>query len=210
MIWTGGPPAQRFKNSVRDLTIDCGEGNAGAVGLNFCANNQGGVYDIVIRSGEKGDQPGAVGLGLDEQEVGPLLVKRVTIIGFNLGIRVRHNVNSVTLEDITLQGQRVAGIDNFNNYVFARRVQSNNAVPAIVNAGQDGVITLTDSQLTGTGKAAEIAAMENRHARATLYVRDVEVTGYALAVKDEVAPAVSVGRIDEWVSGRGSTPFQAR
>lgn len=201
MIYTGGPPAQRFKNSIRDLTIDSGIGNPGAIGLNFCANNQGGVFDVTIRSGEDGTAPGAVGLGLDVSEVGPLLIKRVSITGFDLGIRVRHTVNSVTLEDITLRGQRVAGIDNFNNYVFARLVISENAVPAVINAGPDGTITLTDSTLTGIGKATELSAIENRDVRATIYLRDVEVAGYQHAVIDQNLPPLAHGKIEEWTSG---------
>ncbi len=51
MIYTGGAPAQRFRNSVRNVTIDSGRGNGGAVGLNFCANNQGAVYNVTLRSG---------------------------------------------------------------------------------------------------------------------------------------------------------------
>ncbi len=201
MIFTGGPPAQRFKNSVRDLTIDCGNGNPGAVGLNFCANNQGGVFDVDIRSGPDGSAPGAIGLGLDQPEVGPLLIKRVRVIGFDVGIRVRHNVNSVTLEDIVLRGQRVAGIDNHNNYVFARRVAGENRVPAVINDGPDGIVTLTDSALTGVGEAAERPAIENRNPRATVYLRDVEVAGYRQAVADRNRPPVPPGKIHEWVSG---------
>ena len=201
MIWTGGPPAQRFKNAVRDLTIDSGRGNPGAVGLNFCANNQGGVFDVTIRSGEDGKQPGAVGLGLDEAEVGPLMVKNVTVIGFDLGIRVRHTVNSVTLEHITLRGQREAGIDNFNNMVFVRKLDSENAVPAVVNGGSDGVFTLIDSTLAGTSGAADRSAMLNRNPRAVLFVRNVETTGYAQAIKDEQADPVPTGQVEEWVSG---------
>ncbi len=200
MIYTGGPPAQRFRNAVRDLTIDCGNDNPGAVGLSFCANNQGGVFDVTIRSGVDGKQPGAHGLALDEPEVGPLLVKNVTVIGFDLGIRVRHSVNSVTLENITLRGQRKAGIDNYNNYVFARKVVSDNVVPAVVNDGPEGVVTLIDSTLRGGEGAGEVAAIRNANDRATLYVRNVEVTGYGKAIQDAQAPSVAAGKVDEWVS----------
>ncbi len=201
MIWTGGPPAQRFKNAVRDLTIDSGAGNPGAVGLNFCANNQGGVFDVTIRSGENGELPGAVGLGLDEPEVGPLLVKNVTVIGFDLGVRVRHTVNSVTIEGLTLRGQRVAGVDNFSNYVFLRKLDSENSVPAIRNGGNDGVFAVIDSRIVGKGKASERPAMENRNERATLYVRNVNVEGYAQAITGDQVEAVATGPVDEWVSG---------
>lgn len=200
MIWTGGPPAQRFKTAVRDLTIDCGRGNPGAVGLNFCANNQGTARDLTIRAGPDGRQPGAVGLALDEAEVGPLLVKNVTVIGFDLGVRVRHTVNSVTIEGLALRGQRVAGLDNFNNYVFLGQLDSENDVPAIVNDGPDGIVNVVDSRITGTGKAAERVALENRHPRATLFVRNVAVTGYRAAIQDAGGERIETGHVTEWVS----------
>ncbi len=196
MIYTGGPPAQRFRNAVRDLTIDCGDGNAGAVGLSFCANNQGCVRNVTIRSGADGDSPGAVGLALDEPEVGPLLVKDVTVIGFDTGIRVRHSVNSVTLESIRLRKQRVFGIDNFNNYVFCRKLDSDNSVAAVANGGNEGVITLIDSQLRGSGPAAIL----NRHAAGILYVRNVTAEGYDKAIAAESLPPVAAGEVGEWVS----------
>ncbi len=201
MFWTGSAPAQRFRNAVRDLTIDAGDGNPGAVGLTFTANNQGTVNNVVIRSGRDGTSPGAVGLALDEPEVGPLLVRNVTVLGFDIGVRVRHTVNSVTLEHIELSGQREAGIDNFNNYVFVRKLASRNAVPAVVNAGKDGIITLIDSRLEGVGDAEGRSAMLNRNARAVLFARNVEVAGYAQAVSGEAVETVPTGHIDEWVSG---------
>lgn len=199
MIWTGGPPAQRFRNHVRDLTIDCGTGNPGAVGLNFCANNQGGVFDVTIRSGVDGGQPGAVGLGLDQPEVGPLLVRKVTVIGFDVGVRVRHSVNSVTLEHVTLRGQRKAGIDNYNNYVFVRKLDSDNAVPAIVNAGPEAIVTVIDSKLRGSAAAGLPAIVNSAHS--TLFVRDVEASGYGEAVRPGAGEAVPAGHVEEWVSG---------
>ena len=33
LVWTGRKPAQRFRNAVRDLTLDVGSGNPGAIAL---------------------------------------------------------------------------------------------------------------------------------------------------------------------------------
>ena len=198
IFFTGGPPAQRFRNGVRDLTIDSGSQNPGAVGLNFCANNQGIVRDVTIRSGVDGKQPGAVGLALDQGEVGPLMVKNLRVIGFEIGVRVRHSVNSVTLEDIELTGQRSAGIDNHNNLVFVRKLHSTNAVPAIVNDGADGVFLLIDSKLDGT--ESKPAAIENRHERSQLFVRNIETGGYENAIRTATGTTVAIGEVEEWVS----------
>ena len=54
MVWTGKAPAQRFRNGLRNLTIDTGKGNAGAIGAQFIANNQGTIDTVHIRCGETG------------------------------------------------------------------------------------------------------------------------------------------------------------
>jgi Pectate lyase superfamily protein len=77
MIWTGGAPAQRFHNGLRNLTIDNGKNNPGAIALQFMANNQGGIHDVTIRSG---DGSGPIGLDLGyANEQGPCLIRNVTV-----------------------------------------------------------------------------------------------------------------------------------
>ena len=200
MFFTGGAPAQRFRNAIRDMTIDVGKGNPGATGMSFCANNQGIVRDVRIQSGPDGREAGAVGMWMDVPEVGPQLIKNVTIIGFDVGIRVRHSVNSVTFENITLQGQRKAGIDNHNNLVFFRNLKSTNAVPALINGGPDGVATIIDSELTGTGDASGKVAMLNEHPRSVMFARNVKINGYDLAIRDADLGPVMTGQIEEWIS----------
>ena len=126
-------------------------------------------------------------------------MRNVTVIGFDIGIRVRHSVNSVTLEHVTLRGQRRAGIDNFNNYVFLRRLDSENTVPAVVNSGPDAIVTIIDSTLRSP-RAIDQPAITNA-ARSTLFVRNVEVTGYPQAIRPEADEPVAAGRVNEWVSG---------
>ncbi|MBV8881445.1 MAG: glycoside hydrolase family 55 protein, partial [Planctomycetaceae bacterium] len=50
MVWTGPAPAQRFGNSIRNLTFDVGKGNPGATGLQYIANNQGTLRDVLVRA----------------------------------------------------------------------------------------------------------------------------------------------------------------
>jgi hypothetical protein len=52
LIWTGNSPAQRFRNAVRDLTIEVGRGNPGAIGLQFNASNQGTIRNLTLRAAE--------------------------------------------------------------------------------------------------------------------------------------------------------------
>ena len=178
VIWTGNAPAQRFRNAVRDLTIDTGNGNPGAVGAQFMANNQGCLRDVIIRSG---DGQGEVGLDMTySDEIGPLLVKNLTVIGFRYGIRTGFSVNSMTFENITLMNQTVTGFFNNGQVVSIRGLTSSNTATAIYNGGA-GLMTLLDTTLTGTGAAAGQPAIRNE---AALLARNLTTSGYQLAVQN--------------------------
>jgi Pectate lyase superfamily protein len=177
-IFTGPAPAQRFGNSIRNLTVDTGTGNPGAIGIQFNASNQGSLRHVTIQSG---DGQGVNGLDMNfADEVGPLLVKNLTVKGFQYGIRTGFHINSQTLENITLKNQREYGLYNTGQTLNIRGLTSNNAVTAIYNAG--GRVTLLDSVLQGTGTAAIKPAIENNFPL-DLLVRNLKTGGYQVAVK---------------------------
>ena len=196
MIWTGKRPAQRFRNGLRNLTIDSGKGNAGAIALQFVANNQGGIRDILIRSG---DGLGAIGLDLgytDEQ--GPCLITHVTVEGFDVGIFNRGVVDSTTFEDITVTGQNKVAVDNDGQIVTFRHLTTTGNVTSINNRGT-GLVTLIDSELTGEGAASEIPAIVNT---AGLFVRNVKTPGFASAIRNDAGTFTGVDgtEVDEFTS----------
>lgn len=194
MLWTGKAPAQRFRNGLRNLTIDTGKGNPGAIGVQFIANNQGTIDTVRIVCGERG--PIGLDLGYTNEQ-GPCLITHVQISGFNTGISTKGGVNSITFEDISLDGQKVAGFKNEGEPVFIRGLRSDNAVPAFLNAAEDSVATLLDSRLTGTGEAAVINSD-----KAAIFVRNLTTTGYKNAVRNEGGHRQSPGgaAIVEWFS----------
>jgi len=177
VIWTGQAPAQRFRNAVRNLTIDTGKGNAGACGLKFIANNSGCVRSVLIRSG---DSQGVNGLDLGyTNEQGPCLIKDVQVEGFDYGIYSWGHVDSVTLNDIRVANQRKAGIINVNQVFSIERFQSANTVPALVNKSGDGVVTLIGAELSTPGEASKEPAVVNN---GVMYARAVKTRGYARAI----------------------------
>lgn len=181
-INTGFAPAQRFGNEIHNLTVDTGAGNPGACGIQFIANNQGGVYDVTIRSG---DGQGAIGLDLGyTSEQGPCLIKNVRVQGFDIGIHTAGTVDSVTLEHVTVERQNKAGIRNDGQPCTVRDLHSLNAVPAFVAAG--GFSVLNGARLRGFGAASTQPAIE---ADAPLSARDIQTSGYRLAVADRTARA---------------------
>ena len=146
LIWTGNRPAQRFRNAVRDLTIEVGRGNPGAIGLQFNASNQGTIRNLTLRAAEGS---GAIGLDMGfTDEIGPLLVRNLVVEGFEVGISTKWPVNSLTFEHVTLRGQRKFGWWNYHQMIFVRGLDSENAVPAIYNEKDSwGTVTLVDSRI---------------------------------------------------------------
>lgn len=204
VVWTGKAPAQRFRNAIRNLTVDTGKGNAGAIGVQFIANNQGGMRDITLRSG---DGSGPIGLDLgytDEQ--GPCLIKGITVLGFDVGIRTKHAVDSVTLEDIRLEGQRSVGFLNDGQCISLRGFRSRNAVTAYKNAAGPSLTALLDAELIGTPGAETQPAILNA---AGLFARNVTTSGYPLAVENRAGTKQNASgpQIVEFVSHETLTLF---
>lgn len=156
------------------VTIDTGRGNPGAKALEYHANNLGRLENVVLRSG---DGAGVLGLDLTHHDVGPSLVKNVTVEGFDTGAAIRYAEYSMTFEHVTLRGQRVAGIRNQGNILAVRGLKSDNRVTAMVCEGPTSMLTLLDSDLRG-GDAGQPAIW----ADGGLYALRVKTAGYACAV----------------------------
>ncbi|MDZ4799134.1 MAG: glycosyl hydrolase family 28-related protein [Bryobacteraceae bacterium] len=180
MIWTGVKPAQRFKNYIRNLTLDTGKDNPGAIGVQFIANNSGAIRDVIIRAGSAG---GPIGLDLgytDEQ--GPCLVRNVTVIGFDVGVSARTSVDSITIEGLHLERQRQYGLVNSGQVISIRSLTSRNSVTAIQNSGT-ALLTLIDSTLTGIDTGAAPAIVNSKPA--ALLVRNTTTPGYEHAIHND-------------------------
>lgn len=200
MIWTGQSPAQRFRNSIRNVTFDVSRGNAGAIGVRFMANNQGTLRDVAIRSG---DGKGVIGLDMGyTNEIGPLLVKNVSITGFDIGIQCKNAINSQTLEQIVLEKQNVCGLVSEGQILAIRELRSNNAVPAVRSGPGHAMLVLIDSQLSRTGEASKLPAIQNS---GTAFVRNLLTSGYARAIEGNAAP--DGANVSEWVSHPALTLF---
>ena len=207
MVWTGDKPAQRFRNQIRNCTWDTGQGNPGAIGVQFNASNCGCLRDVAIRSG---DGTGVIGLDLSyTDDFGPFFVKNVRVEGFDTGIATKHGVNSVVFENVTLRGQRKVGWHNNGHPITVRGLVSDNAVTAICQEQWGGFLTLIDAKLTGTGAASGLPAI--RLSAGGMLARNVAVPGYASAIQKETEgrrETVPGPLVDEWASARlpGSGP----
>ncbi|MCF6263047.1 MAG: glycoside hydrolase family 55 protein [Xanthomonadales bacterium] len=173
-----GEGLQAFRNAIRNLTVDTGTGNPGAIGIDYILNNVGAIRDVTIRSG---DGQGVRGLSMARRYPGPGFIKNVSIEGFDYGIYVLYRQTSMTFENITLQNQIVAGIYNRNNILSIRGLSSINSVPVIQNLGPFGLVTVLDGEFSG-GSSSQ-SAIENNNG-SILYARNIVTSGYQAAIKN--------------------------
>jgi hypothetical protein len=184
-----------FRQNIRDLTINTGNNNPGAIGLDYLAHNSGSVTDVLIKAG---DGRGVVGLALTRTWPGPALIKRVTVEGFDVGIRVAYPEYGPTFEQITLRNQRVVGMRNDSNTLAIRELDSQNSVPALISSNRGASIMLLDGDLRGGATSA--AAIESE---GLLYVRNLNTSGYRVALRvrgNDVAGAAHLAYVADPVT----------
>ncbi len=175
LVWTGPAPAQRFSNEIRDLTLHTGMGNPGACGAQFHANNQGNMKDVFIVSG---DGRGVAGIDMRfTDEIGPLLLKDIAVVGFDYGVWTGGLINSQTMEGIYFTDQNKAALRSDGQTLSVRKMISRNAVPAILNKG---FLTLLDSELVG--KDGGVAVVQ----QGDILARNVKISGYEEGLGDGV------------------------
>jgi hypothetical protein len=175
-----------FGNYILDLTVDTGKGNPGAIGIDYITHNYGYVGDVVVRSG---DGSGAVGIDLSSTEFGPGMLRRVTIEGFDIGIKTPGRVSHGTLVDVTLKNQNKVGI--LNRFpVTIHNLVSVNQVPAVRNDGGIANLALVGAKLTGG--SPEHCAIEQ--VRGAGLLSHVETEGYRAALKMDgrIVPGASI------------------
>lgn len=177
VIWTGRSPAQRFRNSIRNLTVDTGKGNPGATGIQYIANNQGCMRHVTIKSG---DGRGVKGLDLGyTNEQGPCMIEDIHVIGFDIGVFNKHAVDSVVMADITVEKQNKYGSVNDGQVVTIDGFYSKNKVPAFFNKKGASFLTLVNAKCEG-GDPKNTAVINE----ADMFLRNLSVSGYGIAINN--------------------------
>lgn len=161
-----------FRNNIFDLTFDTGRGNAGAVAVDYAVSNQGAIENVTIRSGDGG---GRAGISMRRRIPGPGLIKNVSITGFDCGLDLAGGQYGMTLENVTVSGQKVAGIRTDKNLLHIHRLKSDNSVPALLVTDRLGCATLIDAELKGGGGIA---------CAGTFFGRNINDAPALLAIKD--------------------------
>ena len=194
----GGAPNSGFGNYIQNLTVDVGRGNPGAIGVRFDVANCGAMEHVRIKTSSPGRE-GRYGLAFFST-CGLGYIKDVQIDGFDCGVYFdQASVNNIAFDRLRLFDQRECGLLNGAKNIQIRGLESRNAGPAIRVKGPLGCVFLVGAELQGSGPGAGIELQSP----AFLYARDVNVTGYALAVDTAEGarkPDVPAGAIDEWWS----------
>ncbi len=178
--------------NARDMTIDVGAGNPGAVAFRYMTNNFGTMENVTMRSSDP-QGAGAVGLDLSQSQNGPGLVKNITVLGFDTGI-LSKNSFALVLEHIRLKGQRSVGYHNEVSRATIRDLQVDGA-PVAVRMGKHAELALIEGTFRTPGSDSAAIELEET---AYLFIRDIRQEGYAGIVQTPKGEGLAGAAIDEW------------
>lgn len=133
-----------YMNFVEDLTIDVGSGNPGAIGIDYLANNIGAIRDVTIKA-PMGS--GAVGLSITRKWPGPALIQNLTVEGFDTGISAAQTEYGLTFDHIRLNGQRSTALRNDQNSLTLHDLTIQGDAKAIVNSGDKGLVAIQSGRI---------------------------------------------------------------
>lgn len=183
VLYTGENPKPRKRNAIHDITIRTGKENPGAIGIRFNASIQGAISNVKIYSG---DSLGVYGIDMGYTEnIGPLLIKNVEVRGFNVGVFTGGSRNGMTLEHVTLGGQKKYGLENDGQVLAVRGLRFKGAVPAVYNHGQDASLTIVDATLEYSKEknAQPAAAIVNE---SQLFARSIMTSKFQSKIKSSI------------------------
>ncbi len=140
-----------YMNFVENLTIEAGNGNPGAVGLDFLGNNLDAIRDVTLHAPANS---GAIGLSMTRKWPGPTLVSNLTVDGFAVGLATAQTEYGLTFDHIRLKDQGQAAIRNEQNSLAIRDLDLEDANPVILNAGDKAFLAIEDGHLGGADPAA--------------------------------------------------------
>ena len=189
----------KANNSIKNLTIDAGKGNQGAIGIRWTSANNGQANELLIRS-----MDGQGSVGYDFSMGGPCGYFRDIIVeGFDYGIRLgthRRHFHNPTLEYITLKNQKKAGILCEAGSGTLRRIMSRNSVPAIkITDSYTHVVVLDSSFTNGSPANAAIDIIDEGRGIGHLFARNITVSGYSSGIRKDGVIAQTTN-VTEYVS----------
>ncbi len=189
VLSTGDSTNTTFNKIIRNLTVNIGSNNAGAIGVQYCVSNSGYLGEVSIISE---DGKGVAALALAGVENGPGQVRNVYARGFDIGLynAAMHmmSVSHLTIENPNKVGVLNVGMAAAENFKIAMSAPG----PAIDHRG--GVLSLVGAEFKGVGGLA----VEHK---GMFYLRDARAAGYAGVLEQGKMT------VDEFTSGKTASLF---
>lgn len=132
-----------FMNSIEDITIDCGKGNPGAVGIKYVSSNCGRIENVEIRT-----EAGKSGIYV-ANNTSQAVFSDLKISGFDYGIDMNMTA-MIMLDGIDCSKCRVAGFLTGGSTVSFRNITAG-TVPAIQFYAGNGRYFFADKSLSFSG-----------------------------------------------------------
>lgn len=117
-------------NTLENITIDCGAGNDGAIGVLYASSNCGRIENVT-----------AIGhgsfCGIDFDYGSEACIQNVAVAGFEFGMRTGHT-SPLVMDTIDLSGNTVAGIRTKNGNIVLRNITVGEIPLFFFSGGQNG------------------------------------------------------------------------
>ena len=187
-------------NTFKDITIDCGQGNPGAVGLKYYANNTGRVSNVTIRSSDP-DRDGFAGILLAGNSIGSFTDIRIS--GYDYGVLVLEGARDL-FENMVLEDQKIQGVLIKTAVAVFKDIKSKNTVPTIMfDDNETSVVSLINVEGTvRNGNNNCVYTREekgDRTSRPVMKIRDQNNQKHSLNLPMESTPSFAYGDLSEWV-----------
>ncbi len=130
-------------NTIADITVDCGEGNPGAIGILYASSNLGRIENVSIRA-----QQGLYGLKFDYGSEG--CVDSVSIAGFDYGIKTGHT-SPLVFDRLDLSENKIACVRAKDANLNFKQVNWGNIPAFCFEAGHNGRYYVEDPQIRHIG-----------------------------------------------------------
>ena len=207
-----------YANFIEGLTVDTGDGNPGAIGIDYLASNLGAIRDVVVQASPGN---GVTGIAMLRSIPGPALIQSTQVTGFRTGIAISHEEYGMTLSDVALDGQSETGLANFGNVISAERLTITHAgQTGLKNEGADGLVTLVEGSIESAIQNSGTIVFRGTHAALPGHDAATATLDGVLGpdssfhrLTDALLPRVSIPTVDPgptsaWVGATGSTEEQ--
>ena len=199
-----------YMNFVENVTVDVGNGNPGAIAIDFLGNNLDAIRNVSLKAPAGS---GAIGLSMMRKWPGPTLVSNLSIDGFPIGLATAQTEYGLTFDHIKLRGQTQAAIRNEQNSLAIRDLDIEGDNPVMLNAGDKGFLAIEGGHIAGI----EPAALFRNEGFVTLRKVGLGVgaTGGGATGGGETSGVLhgtdwQAGAVPDWITAMGEAPAPAR